>query len=289
MEPHTSGYFNSSMLFKASFLTISFTAIYFYRSGKQVNFLRMPLAKKDSSVVTPVKTSIVKKKKKTIYLTFDDGPDKGSKNVLAIMKKEKVLATMFIVGAHVYGSREQNDIYDSLVQCRELEICNHSYTHAFDNRYNKFYSDPDSAVSDFKRCADSLDFANNIIRTPGRNIWRTENISSTDLKGSATAADSIYNTGFTAVGWDIEWHYDNAQKPVQTDIEMVNGIDIAFANNKMKTKDHLVLLAHDRTFKRPDDSACLHRFITLLKQKDEYNFEVISEYPGISKDSFSRK
>jgi len=109
------------------------------------------------------------------------------------------------------------------------------------------------------------------------------------MKSSGTAADSIYSNGFIAVGWDIEWHYDKSQKLIQTDLEMVKGIDSAFANNKMKTKDHLVLLAHDRTFKKSDDSACLHRFITALKQKDEYNFEIISAYPGLTKDSFSRK
>lgn len=274
MDPDTGGYFNPSMLFKASLLTITFSTIYFYRSEKQVNFLRISVAKKDSVASMSVKKPVLKKKQKTIYLTFDDGPDRGSKNVLAIMKKEKVPATMFIVGAHVYGSKEQNAIYDSIFNCSLLEICNHSYTHAFNNRYSKFYSEPDSTVYDFERCADSLRFTNNIIRTPGRNIWRTENISSTDLKSAVTAADSIYSNGFIAVGWDIEWHYDNAQRPIQTDLEMVKGIDSAFANNKLKTKGHLVLLAHDRTFKKSDDSACLHRFITALKQKDEYNFEI---------------
>lgn len=289
MDPEPSCYFNSSMLLKASLLTISFTAIYFYRSGNRIIFLKKPPAKKDEIVATPVKKAAIKKKKKTIYLTFDDGPDKGSKNVMAVMKKEDINATLFIIGEHVYGSRDQQAIYDSVLHCPLLQVCNHSYTHAFENSYFKFYSEPDSAVKDFKRCADSLQFTNNIIRTPGRNIWRTQNISSTDLKASVAAADSLYKSGYTAVGWDVEWQFDNDQRLVQSDSEMIRIIDSAFAKKQTKTIGHLVLLAHDRTFKKSDDSATLHRFISSMKRKDEYEFEIVGQYPGVTKDSMTAK
>ena len=42
----------------------------------------MPLAKRDSLIKVPVVKNVVKKKRKTIYLTFDDGPDKGTKTVM---------------------------------------------------------------------------------------------------------------------------------------------------------------------------------------------------------------
>ncbi|MCY7291231.1 MAG: hypothetical protein LH615_03525, partial [Ferruginibacter sp.] len=155
--------------------------------------------------------------------------------------------------------------------------------------FNKFYSEPDSAVKDFKRSADSLHFSTHIVRTPGRNIWRTHGIKSTDIKLSATTADSLYSKGFTAVGWDVEWHFNNAQRLVQTDSEMVNIIDSAFAKKQTKTVNHLVLLAHDRTFNISDDSASLHNFIIRLKKKDEYEFAVISGYPGLVKDTLNSK
>jgi hypothetical protein len=63
---------------------------------------------------------------------------------------------------------------------------------------------------------------------------------------------------------------------------MLNEIDSAFAKNKTKTTDHLVLLAHDLIYLGPDDSASLHNFIIQLKKKDEYNFETVSKYPGMS-------
>jgi len=287
MDPEPGGYFNSSMLFKASLLTIAFTTIYIYRSERRHGFFRHAAAKKDSIVAAkpPDKLIAKKKKKKTIYFTFDDGPNKGSRNVMAIMNEEQVPATMFVIGEHVYGSREQMNLWDSLEQNKLFEIANHSYTHAFENRYNKFYSEPDSTVKDFIRCADSLRLTSNIIRTPGRNIWRTENISSTDLKASAAAADTLQSKGFKAVGWDLEWHFTNDQRPVQSDTLLAQEIDSLFAKNRTKTTGHLVILAHDRMFLGKDDSAALHRLITCLKSRDEYDFETVSKYPGVVKDS----
>ena len=289
MDSEPGSYFNSSMLFKASLLTISFTTIYFYKTGKQFNFLPTASLKKDTVVKVIAIKPLVKKKKKTIYLTFDDGPDKGTKIVYSILKQEEIPATMFLIGEHVYDSRTQQNMYDSLKACNYFELANHSYSHAFKNRFNTFYSLPDSVVKDFRRSADSLHFTTNIVRTPGRNIWRTANINSTDLKTSVTAADSLFNKGYTAVGWDVEWHFNDAQKLVQTDSEMINIIDSTFANKQTKTVNHLVLLAHDRTFKTTDDSASLHHFIQHLKNKEDYEFAVISQYPGLSKDSLNSK
>lgn len=67
-------------------------------------------------------------------------------------------------------------------------------------------------MNDFKRCADSLEPTNNIIRTLGRNIWRSVNISCTDIKKSTAAADSLQKVGFTAIGWNLEWHFDSELK-----------------------------------------------------------------------------
>ena len=77
----------------------------------------------------------VKKKKKKIYLTFDDGPNKGTQNVLDIVKGENIPVTFFIVGEHVFASVNQNNTWDSLQMAKQVEICNHSYTHALHNKF----------------------------------------------------------------------------------------------------------------------------------------------------------
>lgn len=285
MDPDSGGYINTSTIFKTSLLTITFSAFYFYRTEKYSQPFKLTLDKKDSIAVAKKKQAKpVKKRKKTIYLTFDDGPNKGTRSVMHIIEQEQVPVTLFVVGEHVYGSRYQSAIYDSVCQSRLFEIANHSYTHAFGNRFEKFYAVPDSAVKDFIRCADSLHLTTRIIRTPGRNIWRTDSTSCTDIKTSTAAADSLQQNGFKAVGWDLEWHFDDKQRLVQTTEEMINQVDSAFAKNKTKITDHLVLLAHDQVYANSQDSASLQQFINKLKEKDEYDFEQVSKYPGVSTD-----
>ena len=62
---------------------------------------------------------------------------------------------------------------------------------------------------------------------------------------------------------------------------MLLQVDSMFVNNKTKTLNHLVLLAHDQVYADAADSAQLHQFIIRLKQKDEYNFETVSKYPHL--------
>ncbi|HEX8461497.1 MAG TPA: hypothetical protein VF623_08705, partial [Segetibacter sp.] len=189
--------------------------------------------------------------------------------------------SFFIIGEHVYASRLQNNTWDSLKIAKHIQLCNHSFTHAFDNHYNKFYTLPDSVVKDFKRCRDSLQLTNNIVRTPGRNIWRVDSLSFTDLKKSTVAADSLQKAGFIVLGWDVEWHYDSKSLRVtSTADEMINLIDSTFAHNRTMQKDHLVLLAHDQVYHKPGDSMELRRFIKKLKLKDEYELSLVTSYPN---------
>ena len=282
MDPDPGGYFNTSAIFKTSVLTVAFSSFYFYRTDKHFFFFKPTVRTADTPVVKK-ETKPVKKKKKTIYLTFDDGPNKGTRAVMHIIKQENIPVTLFVIGEHVYGSRYQSAIYDSVSQNSLFEIANHSYTHAFENKFDKFYAVPDSAVNDFMRCADSLNLTSNIIRTPGRNIWRTDSTNSTDLKNSIAAADSLQNNGFIAVGWDVEWHFNGQQRLVQTVWEILSEVDSAFARNNTKMVNQLVLLAHDKVYANAEDSASLQQFIFQLKCNDEYEFETVSKYPGIEK------
>jgi hypothetical protein len=235
----------------------------------------------EDTVVAVKKKSVPKKKKKTIYLTFDDGPNKGTSKVMQIADAEQLPITMFFIGEHVYGSKAQLAIYDSIMKSNFIEIANHSFTHAHHNQFEKFYAVPDSVVKDFVRCADSLSLPYKIIRTPGRNIWRTKNIRSTDIKSSTASADSLQQNGFTAVGWDIEWHFDGKLELECTGDILLQQIDSMFAKGYTKSPDELVVLAHDQAYADANDSAELHSFFRKLKAKEEYGFDVISNYPGI--------
>ena len=225
-----------------------------------------------------------KKKKKKIYLTFDDGPNKGTRKVLNIVQQEQVAVTFFVIGEHVFASTSQKATWDSLKVAQSIELCNHSYTHALHNQFSEFYKEPDTVVKDFERCRDSLGLDNNIGRTPGRNIWRVDTLSYTDLKKSAIAADSLQQAGFIIVGWDLEWHYDHKSFTLKnTSDDLLRQIDSLFAWNKTRTPEHLVLLAHDQVYDDANDSSELHQLIKKLKGREEYELVLTSKYPGVKK------
>ena len=274
----------ASQILKTTFFTVVLSACNYCKTETTASVTSIHFTPADSTVKTAPPPPLPKKKRKTIYLTFDDGPNKGTKKMMHVMKEEEIPVTLFIIGEHVYGSKEQAAIFDSLINSRYFEIANHSFTHAFHNKFEKFYAVPDSAVKDFKRCADSLHLTANIVRTPGRNIWRTDSVTVTDIKKSAAAADSIYKNGFTEVGWDLEWHFTDSLTLTNTPDEMLAQVDSMFTNNKTKTPNHLVLLAHDQAYEDIADSAQLHQFIIKLKAKDEYNFETVSRYPGLKRE-----
>ncbi len=280
MDPDAEAEQAASTILRTTFITVVFTACNYYKTETTASVANIQFSLPDSTT-QKVPMVLPAKKKKTIYLTFDDGPNKGTKKMMHIVNEEQVPVTLFIVGQHVYGSKEQTAIFDSLMAGKYFEIANHSYTHAFENKFAKFYTLPDSVIKDFIRCADSLHLTANIIRTPGRNIWRTAGITSTDIKTSKPAADSLFANGFTEVGWDLEWHYDNQLKLQSTSDEMLQQVDSMFVHAKTKTLNHLVLLAHDQVYEDASDSTELHQFIIKLKAKDEYNFEMISKYPAL--------
>jgi peptidoglycan-N-acetylglucosamine deacetylase len=224
------------------------------------------------------------RKKKKIYLTFDDGPNRGTRNVLDIAQQEDIPVTFFIVGEHVFASIGQTQTWDSLKMAKNIELCNHSYTHAH-NRYRKFYSDPENVVKDIERTKEELLPENKIVRAPGRNCWRVDSLHFTDIKKSKRAIDSLQEAGFVIFGWDLEWEYDSKTLALKNNADdLLNQIDSVFTKGTTKVKDNLVLLAHDQVYQKSGDSMQLRDFIQKLKKKEEYELALVNDYPGITKE-----
>ncbi len=290
MDPDSDGAEKSFSIFSESInpfafvtSTVSCSLLLFSCHATPDERLLQAIAKKTDSARTKapvVQTAHLPKKK--IYLTFDDGPNKGTDSVVSILKETQAPASLFVIGEQVYGSRAQTATWQSLLQCNNLEVCNHSYTHAH-NQFVKFYSSPTAVVNDFERCEDSLQLTNHIARTPGRNIWRTQTLSITDLDKTQLAADSVQQCGFTLVGWDVEWHYTPPNLLLRESAdEMLRQIDSLLANGKTRQKDHLVLLAHDQTFEDRKDAASLRYLIQQLQLRGDYELEKIGGYPGVA-------
>jgi peptidoglycan/xylan/chitin deacetylase (PgdA/CDA1 family) len=223
-------------------------------------------------------------KKKKIYLTFDDGPNKGTMNVLDILEQENVPATFFIVGEHVFASRAQAETWSSLQSAKNIELCNHSYSHALHNRYAKFYKNPVEVVKDVERTKEKLLPDDEIVRTPGRNSWRIDSMHFTDNKKSKAAIDLLQKAGFIVVGWDLEWRFDPKKLIVKnTADQLLAEVDSVFNCGRTRTPDNLVLLAHDQAYRTKEDSLQLREFVQKLKEKDEYELLLLNSYPGIAK------
>jgi peptidoglycan-N-acetylglucosamine deacetylase len=291
-EPEPSAPFVTSK--KLIIAAVVISSIFLLLSGKKTikKIFKHPAAiATDNIIVPPVsEKKQSSKKRKKLYLTFDDGPGKGTKKVLSILKQEQVPATDFIIGQEVYGSAFNAAVYDSLLNCTWVELANHSYTHGFGIGYKAFYANASTVVADFTRCQDSLQFANlgqfkKLARTPGRNIWRMPEINETDIALSKIAADSLANSGFNLIGWDLEWHFDKQQRLLQSKEELLQQIDSVVKYDLTKTKNNIVLLMHDRNFEHPDDSGSLHQFIKKVKQQADIEFERVSNYPFLQSDT----
>lgn len=222
----------------------------------------------------------ITKPKKYLYITFDDGPNKGTKNVIKTLKQEQINATMFLVGEHIFGSKEQLFDFNQIINDTIFEIANHSYSHA-NNQFTKFYKDSVLVLSDFNRMNDSLKRKLLIARTPGRNIWRTPTLNFTDIKSSKESANYLADNDYKLIGWDWEWKSDEKRGLKQTGDELFTEIDSLFLNNKTRTQDHLVLLTHDQYFKDSLSTIELEKFLQKIKTREDIVIRKIREYPDV--------
>ncbi|MCJ7935859.1 MAG: polysaccharide deacetylase family protein [Chryseobacterium sp.] len=219
--------------------------------------------------------------KRVIYLTFDDGPNQGTENLLKILNKRNVCATAFLVGKHAYGSKKQKDDFELLKQNPLIELANHSFTHAH-NKYTDFYKNAEAVVHDFDIAKDSLKLQDKIARTPGRNIWRLNTINVTDIKGSTAAANGLKNAGYKVVGWDLEWRPTHKMTLKGSHEAMLKKVDSIFFNDLEKTSRHLVFLTHDQYLRDTDSINELDLFIEKLQKTNRFVFRKISQYPTIN-------
>lgn len=233
----------------------------------------------------------VREKKKRIFMTFDDGPNLGTRNLLTILKEEQVPATMFLIGLHTKASPEQKLMWEQLQTFPGIELFNHSYSHAWRNRFTGFYKNPDSVISDFNRAQAMMMLKEPIARTPGRNAWRIDSISRTDLLKNKSVIDSLQRKGgYVLIGWDLEWQFNHKNsQALQSPDQLMAQVDHLFASNKTLKPDNLVILAHDQMWKSSADSLKLHEFIRKLKAKPGYELAVITEYPGVKEALINQK
>ncbi len=83
--------------------------------------------------------------KKTVYLTFDDGPsDRVTPKILDVLKEENVKATFFIVGVNAETRKY-------LIK-REIDDGHSVGVHSYSHIYREIYSSPESLIKDIDKC-----------------------------------------------------------------------------------------------------------------------------------------
>lgn len=221
--------------------------------------------------------------KKYIYLTFDDGPQPGTVSCYTLCRKEGVKASFFMVGLHETMKSDGKQIVNLIRSgYPRFLLANHSYTHA-KNKYQDFYHHPHQAAADFFQSQQALQVPFLIARLPGNRSWVREG----ELRASGLVypvASLLDSAGYNVIGWDLEWDFNHrSARPLETPETMARAVDSAFYKSNTHAPNHLVILTHDRMFRRPADADSLAKFIHLLKQHPDYVFETVDHYPGLKK------
>ena len=254
---------------------------------EEKNVFKVPEKKKKISkkIVLPVD---YEKHDKTIYLTFDDGPLAGSKNIIETLVEEGVPATMFMVGKHIEGSASRRRIYQWALDEPLILVANHTYTHA-NGRYRHFYSSEKRVLKDLKKMdvmlsRDDSAYGIRYTRLAGRNVFRLPEMHYDDLAikskyNESGKYDALYAEGFYIYGWDYQWSYNPRGGRVnKTAKTIAKNIESIYKRGRTKRANKLILLMHDFSFQdRHQGKKNLGKLITILR-KNGWKFETLETY-----------
>ena len=221
---------------------------------------------------------------KTLYLTFDDGPLKGTGNVLRVLKEERVPATMFCVGRHV---RLHPELFRQELSMPDLLIANHTYSHA-NGHYSRFYSDTFGVLSDVEHAQIVLG-GRKYLRLAGRNVWRLPELSRNDHAIVARRGfreipkyDALSQEGYFIYGWDVEWHFKHRSgHPVESPELLAARIEALYRRGLMARRGKVVLLAHDFMFRNRHSTDELRHFIRLMRRRG-WRFKTLRHYSQLT-------
>lgn len=191
---------------------------------------------------------------KTMYLTFDDGPNTENTNaVLDILKEKGIKATFFVVGKNV----ERNPETTRRIVAEGHTIGIHCYNHD----YNVIYSNVDAYVEDFERAREIVyevtGVETNLYRFPGGSI------NSYNKKVYKDIIDTMTAKGYIYYDWNASLE-DAVKKPNKE--QLLKNAKESTLGRKM-----VVMLAHDTV------DMTVEVLEELLKLFPEYEFKALDE------------
>lgn len=191
---------------------------------------------------------------KTMYLTFDDGPNTENTNaVLDILKKKNIKATFFLVGKNVERNPET---------ARRIVEEGHSVgVHCYNHDYNQLYKDVESYVADFERAKQVIyevtGVETKMFRFPGGSINSYNKTVYRDIVAAMTEAGYVY------FDWNASLE-DAVKKPVPEKL-------LQNARESTLGRKQVVMLAHDTVDATVE---CLEELLELFP---EYEMKVLEE------------
>lgn len=217
--------------------------------------------------------------KRFVYLTFDDGPYKGSANINRIIQEENAKATVFVVGFNAY-TKTLLELINAYKMNPAIEVANHTYSHGNRNKFKSYYRNPTAVLADVNKNDTFFGMNNRFVRLPGRNVWRLGDRQKNDYdQGSKNTADVLSEHDYFLMGWDYEWNKISKRHPLDSPDSIYQGIMQRFEKNLTFKNNHLVILMHDDMFDKDEDAEQLRKLIQLLKNTSNLELKFASEYP----------
>ncbi|MGC5776756.1 polysaccharide deacetylase family protein [Paenibacillus pabuli] len=127
---------------------------------------------------------------KVVYLSFDDGPGKHTREVLDILRKEQVQATFFVLG-------EQAERYPEMI--RSVVEDGHALgNHTFNHQYEQLYSDFKVFWKQIKQTEAVVEritgLRPNLVRAPGGTYGHFDQ----------SYFDLLKQGGYTVMDWNVD-------------------------------------------------------------------------------------
>ncbi len=255
MNPDNEAGERASLLIKTTILTIVFSFTHCYKTETKRTMPGLPPKHNNELSAVNKKSTPKKKKQKTIYLTFDDGPSRLTMPLLDVLDQYHIKATFFIVGKTDAGSlKAMKAIVD-----RGHAIGVHSYTH----QYQQIYATPAAFLYDFARMHDL------ILNTTGvdTSIYRYAGGSVNDYNRATAKAiiGEMNRRGYVYYDWNVS----SGDADYGTTAQSIYNATIA----QVHSHTHSLVLFHDTKFKGNTLSQ-IPRIIDTL-QKEGYRFEIL--------------
>jgi peptidoglycan/xylan/chitin deacetylase (PgdA/CDA1 family) len=163
------------------------------------------------------------KKRKTVYLTFDDGPSAVTPKVLEILRQKGIKGTFFVLGEQ---AESRPELINSMWE-QGHAIGNHTYNHNYQNLYSKFTEFWSQIKHTEEIVREITGQRPQLVRAPGGTFGHFDR----------TYFDLLQQAGYAVVDWDVD-SGDSRRRGVPA-------AEILQASVQDTTSSELVVLLHD--------------------------------------------